>query len=111
VIAWHLLTRNQPYTDLGADYFLERQNNQAYKNRLVRQLERMATRSPWSRPRSPDPLPHHGHQPLNGDFQPSIQVVPVWIESMEHGIQTLVTWPIPQIPDSPSPAQGRSVGL
>jgi transposase len=41
VIAWHLLTRNQPYTDLGADYFLERQNSEAYKNRLIRQLERM----------------------------------------------------------------------
>ena len=41
VIAWHLLTRNQPYTDLGADYFLERQNSEAYRNRLVRQLERM----------------------------------------------------------------------
>jgi hypothetical protein len=41
VIAWHLLTRNQPYTDLGADYFLERQTSEAYKNRLVRQLERM----------------------------------------------------------------------
>jgi transposase len=41
VIAWHLLTRNQPYSDLGADYFLERQHSEAYKNRLVRQLERM----------------------------------------------------------------------
>jgi transposase len=41
VIAWHLLTRNQPYTDLGADYFLERQTSEAYRNRLVRQLERM----------------------------------------------------------------------
>jgi transposase len=44
VIAWHLLTRNQPYTDLGADYFLERQTSEAYKNRLVRQLERMGHR-------------------------------------------------------------------
>ena len=41
MIAWHLLTRNQPYTDLGDDYFLERQHSEAYKNRLVRQLERM----------------------------------------------------------------------
>jgi hypothetical protein len=32
---------NQPYTDLGGDYFLERQTSEAYKNRLVRQLERM----------------------------------------------------------------------
>jgi hypothetical protein len=44
VIAWHLLTRNQPYTDLGGDYFLERQHSEAYKNRLVRQLERMGHR-------------------------------------------------------------------
>jgi transposase len=41
VIAWHLLTHEQPYTDLGGDYFLQRQSNEAYKNRLVRQLERM----------------------------------------------------------------------
>jgi hypothetical protein len=41
VIAWHLLPRNQPYTDLGGDYFLERQNSEAYRKRLVRQLERM----------------------------------------------------------------------
>jgi transposase len=45
VIAWHLLTRNQPYTDLGANYFLERQTSEAYKNRLVRQLERMGHRA------------------------------------------------------------------
>jgi transposase len=44
VIAWHLLTRNQPYTDLGGDYFLEHQHSEAYKNRLVRQLERMGHR-------------------------------------------------------------------
>ena len=44
VIAWHLLTRNQPYTDLGGDYFLEHHHSQAYKNRLVRQLERMGHR-------------------------------------------------------------------
>jgi transposase len=42
VIAWHLLTRNQPYSDLEGDYFLERQHSEAYKNRLVRQLERMS---------------------------------------------------------------------
>jgi transposase len=41
VIAWHLLTRNQPYSDLGADYFMDRQSSQASANRLVRQLERM----------------------------------------------------------------------
>jgi transposase len=41
VIAWHLLTRHEPYTDLGADYFVQRQSSQAYQHRLVRQLERM----------------------------------------------------------------------
>ena len=41
VIAWHLVTRNEPYSDLGADYFIDRQSSQAYTNRLVRQLERM----------------------------------------------------------------------
>jgi transposase len=41
VIAWHLFTRNEPYSDLGADYFTDRQSSQAYTNRLVRQLERM----------------------------------------------------------------------
>jgi transposase len=41
VIAWHLLTRAEPYSDLGADYFLERQRSDAYRRRLVTQLERM----------------------------------------------------------------------
>jgi transposase len=41
VIAYHLLSRGEPYSDLGADYFLDRQSSQAYRNRLVRQLERM----------------------------------------------------------------------
>ena len=41
VIAYHLLSNNQPYSDLGADYFVQRQTKTAYKKRLVRQLERM----------------------------------------------------------------------
>jgi transposase len=41
VICWHLLTTGEPYSDLGGDYFLERQSSDAYKKRLVRQLERM----------------------------------------------------------------------
>jgi transposase len=41
VIAWHLLSRGEAYTDLGADYFVKRQTHQAYRDRLVRQLERM----------------------------------------------------------------------
>jgi transposase len=41
VIAWHLLSRGEPSTDLGADYFVKLQSHQAYRDRLVRQLERM----------------------------------------------------------------------
>jgi transposase len=41
VIAWHLLSRGEPDTDLGADYFVKRQTHQVYRDRLVRQLERM----------------------------------------------------------------------
>jgi len=41
VIAYHLLSKNQDYSDLGADYFVARQSKETYKNRLVRQLERM----------------------------------------------------------------------
>jgi transposase len=41
VIAWHLLSTGQPYSDLGADWFLQRHSGEAYRNRLVRQLERM----------------------------------------------------------------------
>lgn len=39
VIAYHVLTRRQPYTDLGADYFTTRLTTQAHTRRLVRQLE------------------------------------------------------------------------
>ena len=70
VIAWHLLTRNQPYTDLGADYFLERQTARPTGTGWCASSNAWATRSPWSRPRSPDPVPHQGHRPLDGDFQP-----------------------------------------
>ncbi|MCA1843537.1 MAG: IS110 family transposase [Actinobacteria bacterium] len=41
VIAYHLISRDQAYSDLGADYFVDRQSKETYKNRLVRQLERM----------------------------------------------------------------------
>ena len=41
VIAWHVIATGEPYVDPGADYFLERQKNEAYKRRLVAQLERM----------------------------------------------------------------------
>ena len=41
VIAYHLLERDRPYTELGGDYFIERQHKDAYQRRLVKQLERM----------------------------------------------------------------------
>lgn len=39
VIAYHVLDRRQPYTDLGGDYFVSRLSEQAHTRRLVRQLE------------------------------------------------------------------------
>ncbi|MQB01745.1 MAG: IS110 family transposase [Actinobacteria bacterium] len=44
VIAYHLLERREPYSDLGADYFVERQSKQSYQQRLIRQLERMGNK-------------------------------------------------------------------
>ena len=41
MVAYYLLSREEPYSDLGADYFVKRQSKQAYTNKLVRQLERM----------------------------------------------------------------------
>ncbi len=41
VIAWHLLTTGEPYTDLGGDYFDKRRNSAARQRRLVAQLEAM----------------------------------------------------------------------
>jgi len=41
VIAYHVLQRRRSYADLGPDYLLLRDNADAYKNRLVRQLERL----------------------------------------------------------------------
>jgi transposase len=40
VVAYHMLTRHQPYHDPGADYYLRR-DEQAHARRLVRQLERL----------------------------------------------------------------------
>lgn len=39
--AYYVLSREQPYHDLGPDYLLRRDRNDAYKDRLVRQLERL----------------------------------------------------------------------
>jgi transposase len=41
VITYHILQRQQPYDELGGDYFIERQSKDAYQRRLVNQLERM----------------------------------------------------------------------
>lgn len=43
VAAWHILSRDVPYADLGEDYFIRRQAEHAerYRNRLIHQLERL----------------------------------------------------------------------
>jgi transposase len=41
VIAYHVLQRRRPYSELGPDYLLRRDNAGAYTRRLVRQLERL----------------------------------------------------------------------
>jgi transposase len=43
-ICWHLLTRTEPYSDLGAGYFLQRESTQAHQRRLVRQLEKLGNK-------------------------------------------------------------------
>ncbi len=41
LVAYHLLERGEPYKELGGDYFIERQQKDAYQRRLIQQLERM----------------------------------------------------------------------
>jgi transposase len=41
IIAYHIIKREEPYTELGGDYFIKRQAAETYRKRLVRQLERM----------------------------------------------------------------------
>lgn len=41
VVSYYVLERQVPYSDLGADYLLTREASEGYKNRLVRQLERL----------------------------------------------------------------------
>jgi transposase len=41
VIAWHLLSSGETYTDLGGDYFDKRRTSIAHERRLVAQLEAM----------------------------------------------------------------------
>ena len=44
VICYHILKRGEPYQELGEDYFNRRRSEEAYRKRLVRQLERLGHR-------------------------------------------------------------------
>ena len=44
VICYHILQRSAPYQELGEDYFNRRCSEEAYRKRLVRQLERLGHR-------------------------------------------------------------------
>ena len=44
VIVWHVLAHTTPYAELGFDYFERRNETEAYKQRLVRQLEKLGLR-------------------------------------------------------------------
>ena len=41
VIIWHVLATGRPYEELGYDYFDKRNENEAYKRRLIQQLEKL----------------------------------------------------------------------
>ncbi len=41
VIVWHLLHADVDYADLGADYYIRRDNPGIRKNQLVRQLQEL----------------------------------------------------------------------
>jgi hypothetical protein len=40
-VIWHMLTTGEVFTDLGADYFTNRQDKEHQTQRLVRQLEKL----------------------------------------------------------------------
>jgi transposase len=46
VAAWHMLSRDVPYEDLGEDYFTRHQTEytKRYRNRLIHQLERLGNK-------------------------------------------------------------------
>ncbi len=44
VIAYHVLERGEPYHELGEDHFHRRRSEEAYRKRLVRQLEKLGHR-------------------------------------------------------------------
>jgi transposase len=50
VIVYHLLERDEPYNELGGDYFIERQQKDTYERRLVKQLERMGYQVALTKP-------------------------------------------------------------
>jgi transposase len=50
VIVYHLLERDEPYNELGGDYFIERQQKDTYERRLVKQLERMGYQVELTKP-------------------------------------------------------------
>jgi transposase len=41
VIAWHVLARQQPYAELGVDYFTRRADPEAHARRLAREIEKL----------------------------------------------------------------------
>jgi transposase len=41
VIAWHVLARQQPYAELGVDYFARRSDPEAHARRLAREIEKL----------------------------------------------------------------------
>ncbi len=41
VIIWHVLAHSGNYEELGFDYFEKRNETEAYKRRLVHQLEKL----------------------------------------------------------------------
>ncbi|HTU78299.1 MAG TPA: hypothetical protein VMF09_06010 [Solirubrobacteraceae bacterium] len=43
IAAWHMLTEDIPYHDLGEEYFIRRQteHTERYRRRLITQLERL----------------------------------------------------------------------
>ncbi|MGI0131047.1 MAG: IS110 family transposase, partial [Thermoplasmata archaeon] len=44
VIAYHLLSRREPYSELGAGHYMERHGGESYKRKLVANLERLGYR-------------------------------------------------------------------
>src|SRR3954452_12761426 len=59
-MAWHVLAAQQPYAELGVDYFSRRADPEAHARRLAREIEKLdfdVTIQPHTAP-CPDALPH-----------------------------------------------------